>query len=234
MKIIGELKSQKTRDFFVEPTKFGKDGQKLLPAEGSIRLDEALELQRLVSEFQPQTTLEIGLACGASAVAITEVMEQYDVLARHVVLDPFQSDSLFGEAGLLELERLKLRHRIEFMPLFSFNFLYDCLKQNRRFDLIFNDGGHSIGCKVTDAFLGDQCLNSGGLFIFHDAFMFSVAAAVRYLVKERGYSVVRLSQSFSFKRWLRGMKYGAIHGVWYKNTIAPFTCRNLVALRKGS
>jgi hypothetical protein len=102
--------SNKVKDFFTSETKLGSDGKEYQPADSSLRLDEALELQRLVTESRSCETLEIGLALGASAVAISEAQERNGTSARHVVLDPFQI--AFGNVGLRELDRLGLRHRV--------------------------------------------------------------------------------------------------------------------------
>jgi len=226
------IQHSKINDFFATHIKRGSDGREYQPDGCSIRLDEALELQKLITEFRPTHTMEIGLALGASAIAISESLEQCGTAVKHVVLDPFQSQ--YGDVGLRELERLGLRHRVEFLEVFSYDFLYDCSKRGRRFDLIFNDGGHSIGIKVTDAFLSDQCLTAGGLIAFHDAFMFSVTAAVKYLVKNQGYEVIKLIPDSRLKRWLRVIKYGTVYGWWYGNRVVPFTARSLVVLRKPS
>lgn len=226
-----EYRNTKIANYFETNVKIGSDGREYRPDHSSIRLNEALELQRLIIESRANQTLEIGLACGASAVAISEILEQSETSDRHVALDPFQSH--FGNVGLRELDRLGLRDKVEFLPLFSTDFLYDCSKQGRRFDLIFNDGGHSIGNKVTDAFLADQCLNRGGIIAFHDAFMFSVTAAVKYLVKDRGYQVINLFPDSRLKRWLRVLKYCVVHGWWYGTRVVPRTARSLVALRKS-
>ncbi len=222
--------SRKLQDFFATEVKIGSDGREYRLRHSSLRLNEALELQRLVTESRACQTLEIGLALGASAVAISEALEQQGTAVRHVVLDPFQSE--FGDVGLQELNRLGLRDRVEFLPLFSNDFLYDCSKQGRRFDLIFNDGAHSIGYKVADTFLADQCLNPGGILAFHDAFKFSVTVAVKYLARERGYEIIKLTPDSILKRWLRALKYGALHGSWYGTKAVPCTAGSLVALRK--
>jgi predicted O-methyltransferase YrrM len=220
----------KLQQFFAAEEKVGADGQLYRPASTSLRLWEALELQRLVSESSASETLEIGLALGASAVAIAEALEHKGSVARHVVLDPYQAD--YGNVGLRELERLGLLHRVEFKPVFSHDFLHDCSKQGRRFDLIFNDGAHSVGSKVADTFLADRCLKPGGFLAFHDAFIFAVAASVRYLARELGYEVVHLLPDSRFKRLLRALKYGSALGCWYGTKVVPSTAGAVVALRK--
>ena len=220
----------KIQCFFDSKEKKGADGKIHYPEETSLRLWEAKELQRLARGSAIQETLEIGLALGASAVAIAEALESKGAMARHVALDPYQAN--YGQVGLRELERLGLSHRVDFLPIFSHDFLYRCSKEGRFFDLIFNDGAHAIGSKVADTFLADRCLNPGGFMVFHDAFMFSVAASVRYLIKERGYQIIQLSPDYRLKRFLRSLKYGAQFGAWYGLCVVTATAKSLVAVRK--
>lgn len=220
----------KTYNFFSASVKIGADGKEYRPDVTSLRLDEALMLQRLVVESGATKTLEIGLALGASAIAVAEALDLTGLEGHHVALDPFQR--AFGNVGLIELERLGLNKRVEYLSEYSEDFLHESAKCGRRFDLIFNDGAHSIGNKMTDTFFADRCLSAGGILAFHDAFMPSTAACVRYLVQERAYEPIPLPPESRFKRWARIIKYSLVHGRWYASKIIPCTHRSLVALRK--
>ena len=216
--------------FYSTPCKRGDDGREYELSATSLRQIEAQVLYQLVAKSGAVKTLEIGLALGASAVAIADALSCQPKEHCHVVLDPYQHH--FGNVGLLELERLGLRQRVEFHQMSSEDFLHDASKNGARFDLIFNDGSHMFGSKVTSAFLGDRCLRVGGIFAFHDAFKRSTTACVRYLVGECGYKPVSLQPDSIFKRWARSVKYIAIHGAWYAIKIIPTTCCSLVALQK--
>jgi len=222
--------NSKLQDFYRNPVKVCDNGKECYLEETSLRLIEAIELQRLVRESGASKTLEIGLALGASAVAITEALEQKGGTVRHSILDPFQKD--FGNIGLNELKRLGLNRLVDFHPVASEDFLYECSKNGVKFDMIFNDGDHSIGNKVTSTFLSDRCLAMGGILALHDAFLHSTAACVRYLVCERGYEVLPLLADSNLKRRMRILKYWHIHDRWYAFNVVPFTSRSLVALRK--
>ncbi len=219
--MISEIRRAKTSRFFSTDIRTAEDGRIYRPNETSLRLDEAMELQRLVRDHDSHNVLELGLALGASAVAIAEELELKSEPTRHTVLDPFQDH--FRGLGLRELELHSLRGRVDFRPVLS---------EDSSFDLIFHDGSHSVGNKVTDAFFGDRCLREGGVFAFHDAFLHATVACVRYLVIERNYRVISLRPDSPWKRMIRAVRYAPIHGYWYARHVIPRTCRSLVALKK--
>lgn len=220
----------KLADFYSSPLKVGDNGREYPIDKTSLQLIEARTLQRLVKESGAKQTLEIGLALGSSAVAIAEVLEKDGKDVHHIALDPFQTD--FGNVALAELERLKLDHLVEFRAEPSEEFLPTMVKSKRRFDLIFDDGSRTIGQKVTNTFFADRCLRDGGVLVFHDAFIPSAAASVRYLLRERGYELISLEPDSRWKRWLRALRYWRVHGSWYAFRVIPRTCRSLVAVRK--
>jgi predicted O-methyltransferase YrrM len=226
------LLTPRINDFFASPVKLGTDGKEYRPSSTSVHFGEALTLHNLVLKLGSTRTLEIGLALGGSAIAIGEALESRGGESHHVALDPYQR--AFGHVGVSELERLGLSQRVEALSVHSEEFLQEAVIEGRRFDLIFNDGPHSIGHKVTNTFFADRCLEVGGVLAFHDAFISSTATSVRYLVAERDYEVIPLPSDSKVRRSLRMLKYGLAFGRWYGLHIVPFTCRSLVALRKTS
>lgn len=218
------------QEFFATPLKRAADGREFRIDRTSLQLNEALALRQLVVESGATRTLEIGLALGASAIAIADALGQKDGALRHTALDPYQR--AFGHVGTNEVERLGFKERVEILPVCSEDFLHDACKAGRRFDFIFHDGGHTIGQKVTDAFFADRCLGLGGIIAFHDAFLQSTVACVKYLVQERAYELLALPADSPAKRLARVVRYGIIHGRWYGSQVVPHTCRSLVALRK--
>src|ERR1051325_5668693 len=140
--------ASKLESYFASPVKRGADGKEYRLSETSVSFGEALTLKQLVRNSVARDPMEVGLALGASAVAIAEALEEQGGPGRLVTLDPFQE--AFGNVGLGELDRLTLRHRVEFLPAFGEDFLYETSKTGRRFDFIFIDGGHSIGSKRSE------------------------------------------------------------------------------------
>jgi predicted O-methyltransferase YrrM len=114
----------------------------------------------------------------------------------------------------------------------SEDFLHDAAARGDQFDLIFNDGSHTIGDKVTNAFFADRCLAPGGIMAFHDAFHPSTVASVQYLANERGYSLVKLELDVRWKAVCRSIRYALRYGSQFDRRIPMFTCQSLIALRK--
>lgn len=218
------------QNFFATPLKRAADGREFRIDRTSLQLKEALALRQLVVESGATRTLEIGLALGASAIAIADALTERGGGLRHTALDPYQR--AFGYVGTSEVERLGFKERVEILPVCSEDFLHEASKAGRRFDFIFHDGGHTIGQKVADAFYADRCLGLGGIIAFHDAFLQSTAACVKYLVQERAYELISLPPDSAAKRLARSVRYGVMHGRWYGLQVVPRTCRSLVALRK--
>jgi hypothetical protein len=134
--------------------------------------------------------------------------------------------------ALSELQRLGFEGVYSFSKQFAENYFFECIKEERNFDFIFQDGAHDIAMKMTHAFLGDKVLRAGGLFVFHDAFKPCASMCASYLTKERGYSVVHLKSDVPWKRGLRVLRHGFRRGLWFASNLAPRTHLNLVALRK--
>ena len=134
---------------------------------------------------------------------------------------------------MLELERLGLRDAVTWLPERSEFFLNDAAKQGAvDFDFAFVDGGHDVGQKVTDAFYLNKVLRPGGVVAFHDGLLTSTAAAVCFLVRECGYSVLCLSGEATMHRVARIARHGLRLGWWYSTRIIPAMCRSVVALEK--
>lgn len=197
----------------------------------SLKRKEVDYLTRLIGKYKPVATLEIGLALGASAVGIIAAKLEAGITEKHIALDPFQQKH-GRDVGIDEIKALNLFEYFIHYPLFSEDYLNKCYESGKQFDFIFIDGSHTIGQAVTDAFLGDKILNANGIIAIHDAAMFSTAASVKYLVKERGYSIVG-ANAFNLKTVLKMIKYLRSLGVWYCFKVLPKLNQSLIALRKG-
>jgi predicted O-methyltransferase YrrM len=219
-------------NFFATPLKRDRNGELHDIRRSSLRRNEALALALLVCEVKPEQCLEIGLAEAGSCVVISASRRYCGLATPHIVLDPFQQ-TLTASAGLLELERLGLAQSISWLPERSESFLHNHWKRGQaNFDFAFVDGGHDLGQKVTDAFFLNKVIRPGGVVAFHDALLGSTASAVHYLVRECGYSIIRLPADDRLSQALRRIRYLFQLGHWYALNIIPALCRSLVALRK--
>lgn len=192
---------------------------------------EALILARLAYSTRPAASLEIGLALAASCIGIVAAREHLKFGTRHVALDPFQ-ETRSGSVGLLEIERAGFKDSVSWVPEKSEDYLAAASARGERYDFIFIDGAHGVGQVVTDAFLCDRVLNSGGILVFHDGLLFSTLAAVRHLVEECNYSLISLPSDSRIKTSLRKVRYLTRLGTWYAMNVIPKIHGSLVALRK--
>lgn len=233
MRVERELPQQVVRvidQYFATPVKLGKTGTPHDIRASSLQKIEALALASLVVSVAPADSLEIGFAEGGSCAAITAARKSRGLAQKHIVLDPYQ-ETHSDRSGLLEMERLGLADGFKWIPERSENYLNAAVSNGRQFDFIFDDGGHDIGQAVTDAFYIAKALRPGGIAVFHDGLLFSTATAVRHLINECGFSIVRLAGDNWSVRLARRIRYSRRLGFWYARCIIPFMCRSLVALR---
>jgi len=149
----------------------------------------------------------------------------------HLTLDPFQKQ-IANDVGLIQLERCGLKAEVEFLAQRSDEFLMRARDQGRLFDFIFVDGDHSFGGKVTDAYLADYVLKAGGTICFHDSLFRSTAAAVRYLICERGYNIANINNQRLWFVLGRSIKHSLRLGAWYAYHVLPNLGYSISCLRK--
>jgi predicted O-methyltransferase YrrM len=219
-------------DFYRTPLKFDRRGEQHDIRRSSVRYTEALTLALLVYAFPPMNSLEIGLGTGGSCVAIATTRRHLGLRSSHLALDPFQETDA-GGSGLLELQRLSLDSGVRWLCQRSECYLHEKWQRKEMdLDFAFVDGGHQVGQKVTDAFYLDKVLRPGGVIAFHDGLLISTAAAVYFLVRECGYSIVAVPRDGRFRWFLRSVRYGLRLGWWYSTRVVPRLCRSLIVLKK--
>lgn len=216
-------------DFFSQPVKRGRDGGEADVRATSPSRGECETLARLATHFRPERTLEFGLACGGSAVAIISAKRAIGCKARHIALNPYPDHT--HHVGELELQRLGLAESCAVLPHLSEVFLPEEAAKGNRYDFVFVDGIHTIGQKVTDAFFVDRVMAPGGVVAFHDGLLFSTAAAVRFLVRERGYRILGVPVDSAVRATVRRLKYIDRLGLWYCRNVVRHMHRSLVVLR---
>lgn len=151
--------------------------------------EEGEFLQRLISVIKPQTSLEIGLAMGVSALFICEALAQLPA-ARHIIVDPAQhSPESWQGIGLHNLKTAGYAEMVEFYELPAHLALPPLLAAGRRVDFAFIDGAHLFDYALVDFFLVDKLLRVGGIVAFDDLWMPSIQRLCRYIITNRSYSV---------------------------------------------
>lgn len=155
---------------------------------GGISFYEAKLLCKLVSEYKPEISLEIGLGYGFSALAIcssTPVNEK----RTHIIIDPHQ-EAFWKNLGLCHLTEAGYSDIIDFYPQKSYQTLPKLLQDEVKIDFAFVDGWHTFDYVLVDFFYIDKMLKKGGVVAFDDADWKSIRPLIRYIVTNLNYEVV--------------------------------------------
>lgn len=185
-----------------------------------IRREQGEFLQGLINQLRPQTTLEIGLAMGISALFICEALAPLP-RARHIVLDPAQHNAEYWQGiGLHNLRAAGYGEMVEFYELPSHLALPPLIAAGQRVDFAFIDGAHLFDYALVDFFLVDKLLRVGGVVALDDLWMPSVQRLCRYIITNHSYSVFRYfsngtepASKPSFKRRLLEKSVGYAPGL---------------------
>ena len=154
------------------------------PLESNVSLSEAFSLHSAVRLVRPMRSLEVGLAHGVSALGILGAIAA-NGLGHHYVIDPFQrnygycGESMIARAGLSALHTFLERYPEEVIPNLP------------RLQFAFIDSSHLFDLTILEFALIDKKLDVGGIIAFHDLWMPSIQAAVRYILANRGYQILR-------------------------------------------
>ena len=161
----------------------GRSGKEFTNLASNSTLNNLKFIQRMMWDRQPQRTLEIGIAFGASTLVFCA---EHQKLGRtgtkqHTAIDPFQPRHWYDEAGVFAVERAGLGEFLDYRPEFSEFVLPKLLESGQCYDLIYVDGGHLFENVFLDALYCTRLLNDGGMIMFDDSTDPHVAKAVGFI-----------------------------------------------------
>jgi len=159
------------------------DGTTTLGAIGPV-LAEAL--YRTVRREAPRHVVEVGMACGASTIAILTALEENGGDGRLVSIDPYQHENWLGQ-GVANVEKSGLGHRHHLIEEFDYLALADLLRQGLEVDFAYIDGRHNFDYALLDFFFLDKMLRIGALVGFNDCHYPAVEKVVSFVTKHRRY-----------------------------------------------
>jgi predicted O-methyltransferase YrrM len=149
-----------------------------------IRKGEAEFIFDFLKKNRLERTLEIGFAYGASAAYIVSAIQK-----NHIVIDPFQSDYDF--LGMKNLRHTGLDKFVQLVEKPSQEALPDLVKERKKFDFVFIDGGHLYDNIFIDFYYADQLLDQNGWVMFHDSWMRSTQMVASWIRKNKPYRKVK-------------------------------------------
>ena len=141
----------------------------------------------LVSE-RVGTVVEIGLAYGASALAIAEALCPA-AAPSHVIVDPFQTSD-FGGGGWTILRAGGLEQSSRLIEEPSSSALPRLVAERLTADAAFVDGSHRFHEVFLDLYYLRMLVRPGGLVVLDDHWLPSVASAANYFVANTGWQHV--------------------------------------------
>jgi hypothetical protein len=124
--------------------------------------------------------LEIGLAYGASTIALLEARSDLKLVS----CDPFQEDD-YNDSGLKKIKAANLQDRHTHLNAFSDRALPKLLEEKASFDLVFIDGDHKFSGAFVDFHYAAQMTKVGGIVVFHDLWMRALILIRSYIRKNR-------------------------------------------------
>lgn len=180
---LGRVKAERRR--------LSSEGPAFVRADGdykrvSIPEADANALRDLLVSEHAATVIEIGLAYGASALAIAEALvSTHPADARHVIIDAYQDQ--FGDAGWTALVAAALTEACSLLREPSQLALPQLVRDGVVADAAFVDGSHIFHNVFVDLHLLRQLVRPGGLVVLDDCEWPSVATAVRYVELNTGW-----------------------------------------------
>ena len=159
----------------------------------SLPLRDCEVLRDFVQQSDSTRAVEIGLAYGASALAIAEGLVSTSPEHEHVILDPFQN--IFNDVGWRLITSAGLVRHTKLIRQKSQFALPELIAAGQTADIAFVDGSHFFHNVFLDLTYLEELVKFGGLIILDDVQHRSVAKAVAYFVANRGWAEVGLRAS---------------------------------------
>ena len=145
-------------------------------------------LYRTVTTLQPALSVEIGMACGVSTLAMLTGLQQ--VGDGHLIsIDPYQSTEFRG-AGRCAVKRAGLSERHQVIEKPSYLALPELVGAGHLLDFAYIDGWHTFDYVLLDFFYIDRMLRPGGMVAFNDCSFPAIHKVLLYMAAHRRYEEV--------------------------------------------
>ena len=141
-------------------------------------------LRNLMMENEPERTMEVGLACGGSAMVFASAHRDLgrSPVAQHVAIDPYQSrERGYDSIGDDNLSRAGLREYVEIIEDYSSAALPRLVADARKVQLAYIDGSHLFEDVFIDFYYVNHLLDEGGIVCFDDCAFPDVAKLIRFV-----------------------------------------------------
>jgi len=200
------------KEMFETETAYNLKGESVR-LHGGLSREHAEALYQAVLQTHPTCVIEIGMACGTSALAILAGLQKLGGTGRLISVDPYQSQG--GGIGLASVARAKLQHLHQLIEKPDYLALPSLLDGSTHVDLAYIDGWHTFDYTLLDFFYIDKMMTPGGVVAFNDCGWRSVFKVLRFVIRHRKYEEIEagLARRYAVKQDLVGMLRGGSPGL---------------------
>ena len=141
--------------------------------------------QRILQEnIVPKVTIEIGVFEGETTFNMVHYLIQKNPTYKHYAIDPFsQSENL--KQDVVDKAKAQFKSnmvefpQVELIEKNSLDGLLELHNRNVKADFIYVDGSHFAKDVLSDAVLGFELLNIGGVMLFDDAVSWRYGSSIQ-------------------------------------------------------
>jgi cephalosporin hydroxylase len=171
----------------------GRSGNLFALTSGLSTLNNLSVLRRLCLEVKPERTLEVGMACGGSALTFASSHRDLGRAPsrQHVAIDGFQREG-YDDVGRMQLERAELQDYVEVHESLSCYQLAELARSGDRFGVIYVDGSHRFEDVFVDFYFARTLLEIGGYILFDDSSDPEVAKVVKFIQSNLRHSFTQI------------------------------------------
>jgi predicted O-methyltransferase YrrM len=164
-----------SRRFFINKE---KNDVMEIKIHSAIKKEEGENIQKIISKYNVNNCLEIGMAYGISAFYILTTKKGIKLTS----IDPYQRDvKQWNSMGINLIKYLKLDKRHNLIEELSYIGLPKLLNKKNKYDFIFIDGWHTFDYTLIDFFYADKLLKLGGIILIDDVLHKGVNKFIRYV-----------------------------------------------------
>lgn len=201
----------------------GRSGRPFRLTGGLSTVNNLATIREIMLELNPERTMEVGMACGGSALTIAATHQDLKHLPtrQHVAIDGFQLTA-FDDVGRIKLQEAGLSDYVEVREQLSAVALPKMVEENLKFGLVYIDGSHRFEDVFCDFYFVRCVMPVGGYVLFDDSAHSEVAKVVRFIRKNLGgtFEPIPISRYRGPSR-IRRLKY-ALAEALYKTQLAIF------------
>jgi len=161
----------------------------LVEFHSGINEAEAQMLIKAINDAKATTTLEVGLAMGASAICFCDTASRISPESIHYAIDPNQFTD-YGGVGYKMIKDAGLEKHLKLVEGKTHEVFHYFLENKIKLDMAFIDGWHTFDYTFIDFFFVDKVLKDGGILAFHDMYGLSKQKVLRFILTHRKYEIL--------------------------------------------